>query len=132
MKAILIRQYGGPEVLRVEDVQIPTLGPGNALVKIEASGVNFIDIYQRTGLYKGDLPFTPGMEAAGVVEAVGPGAGVAVGDRVAYAMTRGSYAKQAIVPASQLIKIPDNVSTVDAAACMLQGMTAHYLSHSTF
>ncbi|MBI4907751.1 MAG: quinone oxidoreductase [Acidobacteria bacterium] len=133
MKAILIRQCGGPEVMRLEDTSLQTLGPGAVLVKIEATGVNFIDIYFRTGLYKAELPFTPGMEGAGVVEAVGPGVqDLEAGDRVVYAMTRGSYAEYAIVPAHVLVKIPDGVTTQLAAACMLQGMTAHYLSHSTF
>lgn len=133
MKAIRIHQCGGPEVMRVEDAGIPTLGPGSALVRIEATGVNFIDIYFRTGLYKAELPFTPGMEGAGVVEAISSGGSdFAVGDRVAYAMTRGSYATHAIVPVATLVKIPDGVSSQSAAACMLQGMTAHYLSHSTF
>ncbi len=133
MKAVLIRQCGGPEVMRVEDTSLVTLGPGSALVRIEASGVNFIDIYFRTGLYRAELPFVPGMEGAGVVEAVGPGVtDVAAGDRVAYAMTRGSYAEYAIVPVHSLVKIPEGVTAQQAAACMLQGMTAHYLSHSTF
>lgn len=133
MKSILIRQTGGPEVMRLEDTALSTLGPGSVLVKIEATGVNFIDVYFRIGLYKAELPFTPGMEAAGVVEAVGPGVtDFTAGDRVAYAMTRGSYSEYAIVPAQTLVKIPDGVSGELAAASMLQGMTAHYLSHSTF
>lgn len=133
MKAIVVRQTGGPEVMRLEDTTMPTLGPGSALVKIEASGVNFIDVYFRNGLYKAEPPFTPGMEAAGVVQAVGPGSSeLASGDRVAYAMARGSYAEYAIVPTALLVKIPDAVTLETAAASMLQGMTAHYLSHSTF
>lgn len=133
MKAILIRQTGGPENLLLEEVAAPTPGPGQALVRIAYSGVNFIDIYFREGLYKAELPFTPGMEACGVVEAVGEGVTeVAAGDRVAYAMARGSYAELALVPAWQLVKVPATVSDDLAAAAMLQGMTAHYLTHSTF
>ncbi|MBI3209782.1 MAG: quinone oxidoreductase [Candidatus Solibacter usitatus] len=133
MKAIVVHECGGPEKLRYENVDFSTLGPGSALVKIDTSGVNFIDIYFRTGLYKAPTPFTPGMEGAGVVEAVGPGVTeVQAGDRVAYAMARGSYAEYATVPAAALVKIPDNVPFHLAAAVMLQGMTAHYLSHSTF
>jgi NADPH2:quinone reductase len=133
MKAIQVKRAGSPEVLEVVDLPKPTPGPKQALVKIEASGVNFIDIYFRTGLYKVDLPFIPGSEAAGVVEAVGPDVTeVAVGDRVAYAMVRGSYAEYAVVPVWQLVKIPDSVDFSTAAAAMLQGMTAHYLTHSTY
>src|SRR5256714_5199337 len=133
MKAIQVRRCGSPEALEVVDIPKPAPGPKQALVKIEASGINFIDVYFRTGLYKADLPFTPGMEAAGVVEAVGPEVTeVKVGDRVAYAMARGSYAEYAIVPGWQLIKVPDGLDLKVAAAAMLQGMTAHYLTHSTY
>ena len=133
MKAIQLNQVGGPEKLQLAELAMPVPGPGQALVKIAASGVNFIDIYFRTGLYKADLPLVPGSEAAGVVEAVGPGVSeVAPGDRVAYAMVRGSYAEYAVAPAAQLVKIPDGVDFQTAAAAMLQGMTAHYLTHSTF
>jgi NADPH2:quinone reductase len=115
------------------DAPTPTPGPQQALVKIAASGVNFIDVYFRMGLYKADLPITLGSEAAGTVEAVGPGVTeVAPGDRVAYAMARGSYAEYAVVPAWQLVKIPGHVDFTVAAAAMLQGMTAHYLTHSTY
>ncbi|HEV3201411.1 MAG TPA: quinone oxidoreductase, partial [Bryobacteraceae bacterium] len=108
-------------------------GPQQALVRTGASGVNFIDVYFRIGLYKADLPMTLGSEAAGTVEAVGAEVTeVAPGDRVAYAMTRGSYAEYAVVPAAQLVKIPEHVDFKTAAAAMLQGMTAHYLTHSTF
>lgn len=114
-------------------VPVPTPGPGQAVVKIVASGVNFIDIYFRIGLYKADAPITLGQEAAGVVEAVGPGvADIKEGDRVAYAMDRGSYAEYALVAASHLVKLPEGVDFETAAAAMLQGMTAHYLTHSTF
>ena len=133
MKAIIVRKHGGPEELKYEEVEAATLGPNEALVKIAATGVNFIDIYIRTGLYPGDPPLIPGMEAAGVVEAVGADATeVAAGDRVAYAMSRGAYAEYAIVPTWQLAKIPDEMEFDLAAAVMLQGMTAHYLTHSTF
>ena len=133
MKAILVRETGGPEKMLFEEVPVPTPGKGQALVRIATSGVNFIDIYFRIGLYKADLPFTPGMEAAGVVKAVGEGVTeVAPGDRVAYAMQRGSYAQYAVVPAWQLVKVPASLDLSLAAAAMLQGMTAHYLTHSTF
>lgn len=133
MKAIQVKESGGPERMELVDVPRPSPGPGQALVKIAASGVNFIDVYFRTGLYKSDLPVALGSEAAGTVESVGPGVNeIARGDRVAYAMVRGSYAEYAVVPASQLVKIPDGVDFRSAAAAMLQGMTAHYLTHSTF
>src|SRR5713101_4279145 len=126
MKAIQVRRSGSPEALEVVDIPQPAPGPKQALVKIEASGINYIDVYFRAGLYKADPPFTPGMEAAGIVEAVGPDVTeVAVGDRVAYAMARGSYAECAIVPAWQLVKVPDSLDPMKAAASMLQGMTAH-------
>jgi NADPH2:quinone reductase len=133
MKLIQVTQTGGPEQLKYVDGSKPAPGPKQALVKIAAAGVNFIDVYHRTGLYKLDLPFTPGMEAAGTVEEVGPDAGdLKPGDRVAYAMNRGSYAEYAVVPAAILVKLPDGVSFETGAAAMLQGMTAHYLTHSTF
>jgi NADPH:quinone reductase len=133
MKSIQVQETGGPEKMQVVDVPTPVPGPGQALVRIAASGVNFIDVYFRTGLYKADLPLTPGSEAAGTVEAVGPGvAEVAPGDRVAYAMARGAYAEYAVVPVAQLVPIPDGLDFETAAAAMLQGMTAHYLTHSTF
>lgn len=133
MKIVHVKQYGGPEKLEYVEVPRPAPGPKQALVKIMASGVNFIDIYFRIGLYKADLPVTLGNEAAGVVEAVGPEVTeVAVGDRVAYAMFRGSYAEYAVVPAWQLVRIPDGLDFSQAAAAMLQGMTAHYLTHSTY
>jgi len=119
--------------MQLTDVPLPVPGPGQARVRIAASGVNFIDIYYRTGLYKADLPITLGSEAAGTVDAVGSDVTeVASGDRVAYAMARGSYAEYAIVPAAQLVKLPDHLDFQTAAAAMLQGMTAHYLTHSTF
>src|SRR5579871_2792596 len=125
MKLIQVSQTGGPDQLQYVDAPQPVPGPKQALVKIAAAGVNFIDVYHRIGLYKLDLPFTPGMEAAGVVEAVGPEVtNVKPGERVAYAMHRGSYAEYAAVPASILVKLPDSVSFTTGAAAMLQGMTA--------
>lgn len=119
--------------MQLVDVPVPQPGAGQALVRIEASGVNFIDVYFRTGLYKADSPVILGNEGAGVVESVGEGVTtVSPGDRVAYAINRGSYSEFAVVPALQLIKIPAHVTSKAAAAVMLQGMTAHYLSHSAF
>jgi len=133
MKAIQITETGGPEKLHLVDIPKPQPVPKDALVKIAASGVNFIDVYHRIGLYKVDLPAVLGMEAAGVVEEVGKEVTeVRPGDRVAYAMARGSYAEYAVVPAWQLVKIPDGIGLNSAAAAILQGMTAHYLTHSTF
>lgn len=133
MKAIRIHRHGGPEVLSCEDVPVPEPAPNEALVKVEAAGVNFIDIYFRTGLYPTKLPITNGQEGAGTVAAVGSSvAGVAVGDRVAYTGTHGSYAEYAAVQADRLVEVPDGVATKTAAAAMLQGMTAHYLTRSTF
>ncbi len=133
MKAIQVKQAGGPEVMRL--VELPTLQPktNEAVVKIAAAGVNFIDVYNREGRYKVPLPFVPGQEGAGTVEAVGSEVrNVSVGDRVAYTSILGSYAEYAAVPADRLVKVPDGVSDREAAATMLQGMTAHYLSHDTF
>ena len=135
MKAVFIEQYGGLDALHYGDFTTPTApGAGMVLVKIAYSGVNFIDTYHRVGLYKlPALPAVIGSEASGTVEVLGEGVtGLAVGDRVAYAMTRGSYAEYAIVPAAMLVKVPQGVEMDTAAACMLQGMTAHYLTHSTF
>lgn len=133
MKAIHVAEPGGPEKMQLADVPVPQPGPRQALVRIHAAGVNFIDVYFRIGLYKADRPITLGSEGAGTVESVGPEVTeVAPGDRVAYAMTRGSYAEFAIVPAAQLVKIPAHVAFEEAAAAMLQGMTAHYLTHSTY
>jgi NADPH:quinone reductase len=133
MKAILVKEPGGPDAMQLVDVPTPAPGPTQALVRIAASGVNFIDVYFRSGLYKAELPVTIGSEAAGTVEAVGSDVTlVAPGDRVAYAMHRGSYAEYAVVPEAQLVQIPETVSLPSAAAAMLQGMTAHYLTHSTF
>jgi NADPH2:quinone reductase len=133
MHAVRIHEHGGPEVLRYEEVPTPTPGEGQALVRLVACGVNFIDIYQRKGLYKLELPATLGQEGAGVVEAVGPGVSeVKPGDRVAYSNVLGSYAEYVLVPANRLVPIPDGVTYQQAAAAMLQGMTAHYLVTSTY
>ncbi len=133
MKAVFVEQPGGVEALRYADQPKPVPADGQALVKVTASGVNFIDVYFRTGLYKAPLPAILGMEGAGTVEGIGPNVtGIQPGDRVAWAMSRGSYAEYAVVPSWQLVKIPKEVNFELAAAAMLQGMTAHYLTHSTF
>ncbi len=133
MKAIRVESYGGPDQLVYKDIDKPEPGPNEALVKIDAIGVNFIDVYHRTGLYPLPLPFTPGSEAAGTVESIGSEmSDIAVGDRVAYAMAVGSYAEYAAVPAARLVKMPEGIEAQTGAAAMLQGMTAHYLSTSTY
>ena len=133
MKAIQVKQPGGPEAMELVDLPIPQPKPNEAAVKIAAADVNFIDVYNREGRYKVPLPFTPGQEGAGVVSAVGSDVReVAVGDRVAYTSVLGSYAEYAVVPADRLVKIPDGVSDRQAAATMLQGLTAHYLVHDTY
>jgi NADPH:quinone reductase len=133
MKAIQIKQTGGPEVLEYVDLPTPTAKANEAVVKTTAIGVNFIDVYNREGRYKVPLPFVPGQEAAGIVEAVGKDVTtLKPGDRVAYASMLGSYAEYACVAADRLVKVPDAVDDRQAAAVMLQGMTAHYLTHDTF
>lgn len=133
MKAIRIHGAGGPEVLRYEDTPDPVPRPGEALVRVEAAGLNYIDVYYRTGAYHSSLPITLGVEAAGVVSAVAPDLqGIEVGQRVAYTGVLGAYAAYAAVPAQRLVPIPEGISTRDAAAAMLQGMTAHYLTTSTY
>src|SRR5256885_6945514 len=133
MKAIRVHSRGGPEALRYEDAERPAPGPGQVLVKIEAAGVNFIDVYQRTGLYKVTLPFTLGQEGAGTVAAVGPGvAEPKVGARVAYTSILGACAEYAVVPADRGLGLPDGVSTKQSARAMLQGLTAHYLATTTY
>ncbi len=133
MKAIRVARYGDPETLAVTNLPVPKPGEGEALIKLEAIGVNFIDIYQRMGLYPVPLPFTPGNEGAGTVAETGAGvAGVVPGDRVAYAGVMGSYAEYALVPAVKLVKLPGGVAPETAAAAMLQGMTAHYLANSAY
>ena len=133
MRAIQIKTTGGPEVMEVVDLPTPTPAAGQVLVKVEASGVNFIDTYLREGRYAAELPFTPGQEAAGTVVEVGAGvSGFAVGDRVAWNGTRGTYAEYACAPAADVLKIPDGIGSLQAAAVLLQGLTAHYLSHATY
>jgi NADPH2:quinone reductase len=133
MKAIQITQTGGPEALTLADLPIPTPKSGEVLVKIHASGVNFIDIYYREGRYKTQLPFIDGQEAAGIVKAIGEGVtGFAIGDPVAWCNVLGTYAEYALAPADRLVKLPHGLDLKLAAAVMLQGMTAHYLAHSTF
>jgi NADPH:quinone reductase len=133
MKAIRIHAFGEAAELSHEELPTPVPGTGEVLVRIEAAGVNFIEIYQRRGWYQRPLPFTPGSEGAGVVEAVGEGVtGVRVGDRVASQAFAGSYAEFAVAPADRVVPVPEALATRDAAAAMLQGMTAHYLATSTF
>jgi NADPH:quinone reductase len=133
VKAIRVHAPGGPEVLRYEDVPDPRPQAGEAVVRVEAAGVNFIDVYHRTGLYKVAFPATLGQEGAGTVLEIGPDVrDVAPGDRVAWASVLGSYAEKAVVPASRLVTLPEGVSAREGAAAMLQGMTAHYLACSTF
>ncbi len=133
MKAIRVHTPGSPDILKYEDIPQPTAGPGDALIRLEAVGVNFIDIYQRMGLYPRPLPFTLGQEGAGVVVGLGPHAGnVAVGDRVVFTSIQGSYAEQIAAPASRLVRLPAGIDAQTGAAAMLQGLTAHYLVHSTY
>lgn len=129
-RAIVVASTGGPEVLRLEDVEVGDPGPGQVRVRVAAAGVNFIDVYFRTGLYGRPLPFVNGMEGAGTVDAVGDGVTeLAVGDRVAWSAVPGSYAEAVIASPAQLVRIPHDVDAESAAAAMLQGMTAHYLAH---
>jgi len=134
MKAVVVDRHGGPEVLTVVDLDIPEPGPGQVRVDVAASGVNFIDIYERTGAYPMQPPFVAGSEGAGTVSDVGPGvADVGVGDRVAWAMVPGGgYAEVVVVPADRVAPVPEEISPDTAAAAMLQGLTAHYLCESTF
>ena len=133
MRAIVITENGGPEVLTPAERPVPEPGPGEVLVDVAAAGVNFIDVYYRTGVYGQELPYTPGVEAAGTVEAVGDGVrDVAVGDRVAWANVQGAYAEKAVVPADRTVPVPAGVTLEDAAATLLQGMTAHYLTRASY
>jgi len=133
MQAIRIQETGGPEVLVAQEIETPEPGPGQVRVRVAAIGVNFIDVYHRSGAYPGTTPFTPGREAAGVIDAVGAGVeGVAEGDRVAFAMEPGAYAEAVLAAPDRLVRVPDEVPLDLAAAVMLQGMTAHYLCRSTF
>jgi NADPH2:quinone reductase len=133
MKAIRIHAPGGPEVMRLDDVPEPTPKAGEAVVKVDAAGLNYIDVYFRSGLYKAEYPLTLGLEAGGTVTAVGPNVSeVKVGDKVAYTGVAGAYAQYAAVPAARLVVLPTGVSTRQGAAAMLQGITAHYLATSTY
>lgn len=133
MKQIVVREPGGPERMEIVDAPTPSPGPRDVLIAIAVSGVNFLDVYFRSGLYQSGVPIVLGSEAAGTVERVGTEVSdLAVGDRVAYTMVRGSYAEYAVVPAAQAVKIPDAIDFDTAAAVMLQGTTAHYLTRSTF
>ncbi|MFD9221615.1 quinone oxidoreductase family protein [Streptomyces sp. NPDC060064] len=137
MKAVLVREFGAPEVLRAEEVADPRPAAGELLVAVEAAGVNFIDVYRRSGAYPGPLPFVPGAEAAGVVIALGPETDEAacrhrLGDRVAWANQPGGYAELAVIPAHRAVPVPDDLTCRSAAAVLLQGMTAHYLTHDTY
>lgn len=133
MKAVRVHAPGGPEAMKLEDVPEPTPKAGEAVVKVDAAGLNYIDVYQRSGLYKLDMPLTLGLEAGGTVTAVGQGVTeVKPGDRVAYTGVPGAYAQYAAVPAARLVVLPQGVSTRQGAAAMLQGMTAHYLACTTY
>jgi NADPH2:quinone reductase len=135
MQAIQIQQNGGPEVMELRDVSTSTPGRGEALIRLDASGVNFIDVYFREGRYPAPLPYTLGQEGAGTIVSLGPDAdagGLKEGDRVVWCSVPGTYAQMAIAPVARLIRIPDGVTSQQAAAAMLQGMTAHYLAHSTY
>jgi NADPH2:quinone reductase len=133
MKAVRIHQFGGPEVMQYEEVPTPSPGPGQVLVKLAAAGLNYIDVYQRTGLYPNNLPYTMGLEGSGEIAAVGPEVtGFAVGDRVAYTGVPGAYAEYALVPAERLVHMPTGMDIKAGAAAMLQGMTAHYLAYTTY
>src|SRR5918992_517057 len=133
MRAIVVSENGGSEVLKATETEDPTPGPGDVLIDIAASGVNFIDVYLRTGLYPQPTPYVPGVEGAGTVAAVGADVTeVAVGDRVAWAQVPGSYAERAVIPAAKVVPVPEGVSAEQAAGSLLQGMTAHYLLTSTY
>ncbi len=133
MRAIRFHTYGGPDVLQVDEIPIPPVSEGEVLVKTSYIGVNFKDIYHRRGQLKVDLPFIPGIEASGIVEAAGKGVDhIKKGDRVAFVRSWGTYVEDIAVPANQIVPLPDGISLEDAAAVLLQGITAHYLTHSTF
>ena len=132
MKAIRFHSYGGPEVLKLEEIPIPEPGTGQALVRVVAAGVNFIDVYQRTGLYKTALPFTGGVEGAGIVEKTGPEVDIKPGRRVAWILHPGAFAGFAVVPAARLVPVPEELDFDSAAAALLQGITAQYLCETTY
>ena len=133
MKAIVVDHHGGPEVLELREVVSPTMGDGDILVSLEAAGVNFLDTYQRAGIYQMELPYTPGLEGAGVVEAIGANVqGISPGDTVAWCGSLGSYAEKIAVAADKAVLVPAGVTALQAASVMLQGLTAHYLTTSVF
>ena len=133
MQVVRVHEQGGPEMMRLDEMPTPSPGRGEALVRVAAAGVNFIDIYHRSGQYKVALPFALGQEGAGTIESLGEGVSdLALGQHVAWSSVGGSYASHALVPAARLVPVPDGVSLQDAAASMLQGMTAHYLTHTTY
>jgi len=133
VKAIVVREYGDPSVLQLEDVPMPEPGPGTLRIRVRAAGLNYIDTYKRSGQYQTALPLIPGEEAVGTVDALGDGVtDFAVGDHAVFAFVQGAYAEYVIVPAAKAIHVPDGVDDLLAVAGLLQGMTAHYLSHSTF
>lgn len=133
MRAVRVHETGGPDVLKVDDIDVPSPDSGEIRVQVEAAGVNFIDTYHREGIYPLELPATIGVEAAGVVDAVGPGVtDVSKGDRVAYSGQRGAYVERQIVAADAVIPVPDDLETTTAAAALLQGMTAHFLTHDVY
>jgi NADPH:quinone reductase len=133
VKAVRVHALGGPEVMQYDDIDVPRPGPGEVLVKITATGLNYLDVQYRIGRVKAPLPFTNGTEAAGIVSEVGSGVtDVKVGDRVAYTMVLGTYAEYALAPAARLVPVPDGLDLRTAAAALLQGLTAHYLTHSTY
>ena len=133
MKAIQVTQTGGPEVMSIREVPTPVPGPGEVLIRVAASGVNFIDLYVREGRYANPVPFIPGQEASGTIAALGEGVrSIKEGDRVAWCSILGTYAEFALAPADRVVPIPADISFDQAAAVMLQGMTAHYLSHSAY
>lgn len=133
MKAIRVHETGGPENLVLDDIDIPEAGPGELLIRVEAAGLNYIDTYHRSGLYQLDCPVTLGLEGGGIVEKAGDGvSGFSVGDPVGWGTCQGSYADYIAAPAEKVVKLPDGITTSQAASLMLQGMTAHYLTHSTY
>ncbi len=133
MQKIVVHEYGEPDVMKLEEGEIPEPGPGQLRIRIEAIGLNYIDTYKRSGAYKGALPMTPGEEAAGVIDAVGEGVTeFKAGQRAAYSFVQGAYAQYSVIPAEKALLVPDNLDTQTAAAALLQGMTAHYLTHDTF
>lgn len=132
MKAIRIHSHGGPEVLMLDEIPIPEIAPGEVLIRVRAAGVNYLDVYQRTGLYKISLPFTPGMEGAGVIEKAAAGTALKPGGRAAWTQHPGAFADYAVVPAWKVATVPDSIDDRSAAAALLQGMTAQYLCETTY